>query len=150
MKKRKKKKGDRQRIPSLFLISVPNINNFTLISSITFYLSMHTCNIRWLLSEIKTLAEESCSSLPSFVLGSCYCFQSKFESYFTCHAQGLQRNERRYSRLVTFRNQWLRRTQEISSSMSLEIECYVFFNALLRRLTDSHDNQVQRVIPANA
>lgn len=36
-KRKRKKKGDRQRpIPSLFLISVPNINNFTLISSLTF------------------------------------------------------------------------------------------------------------------
>ena len=129
---KKKKKGDRQRpIPFLFLISVPNINNFTLISSLTFISPCILVIFNGYYLKLRPQRKNPVlRSLPSFVLGSCYRFQSKFESYFTCHARGLQRNQSRSSRLVTFRNQWLRKTQEISSSMSLEIDCYIFLKVL--------------------
>lgn len=145
---KKKKKGDRQRpIPFLFLISVPNINNFTLISSLTF---ISPCILVIFNCYYLKLRLQRKNPVAPCLRSFCYRFQSKFESYFTCHAQGLQRNQSRSSCLVTFRNQWLRRTQEISSSMSQEIDCYIFLKVLHRRLTDSHGNQIQRVIGANA
>lgn len=73
-----------------------------LISSLTFYLSMHTCNIQCLISEIKPPAETSCSQPLAFVrFGSLLLFSVKVLKLFYMSLLRLTKNSNgRASRLV--------------------------------------------------